>query len=56
METSAAENYLLASKLITEAQLARVRELAQLWQGTLPIVLWKLGLIDLDTFALLIEL
>ncbi|UFP92565.1 DUF2949 domain-containing protein [Gloeobacter morelensis] len=56
METPAVETYLLTHRLLTEPQLVRARELVQLWQGSLPIVLWKLGLIDLNTFAILLEL
>ncbi|WP_230839949.1 DUF2949 domain-containing protein [Gloeobacter morelensis] len=52
----AVEHYLLHNRLITGAQLERARRLAFLWQGDLPIVLWKIGLIDLATLASLIDL
>lgn len=52
----ATESYLLGNKLLTERQLERAWELVRLWQGDLPVVLWKMGLIDLDTLAMLIEL
>jgi len=48
--------YLLRYGQITEQQLIRAEELARVWQGTLPVVLLKLGLINLATFALLFEL
>ena len=56
MQPSDAETYLLTHKLLTERQLERARALMQLWEGSLPVVLWKLGLIDLTTFAILLEL
>ncbi|WP_230840211.1 DUF2949 domain-containing protein [Gloeobacter morelensis] len=49
------EEYLIARGLVSERQLQRAGELAQLWQGTVPVVLWKLGWIDLNTFAALLE-
>lgn len=52
----ATESYLLGNKLLTERQLERAWELVRLWQGDLPVVLWKMGLIDLGTLAVLIEL
>jgi len=54
--SSPIEAYLLHNCLITERQLERARELVRLWQGSLPLVLWKMGLIDLATLAVLIEL
>ncbi|UFP93211.1 DUF2949 domain-containing protein [Gloeobacter morelensis MG652769] len=51
----AMEEYLIARGLVSERQLQRAGELAQLWQGTVPVVLWKLGWIDLNTFAALLE-
>ncbi|WP_164929129.1 DUF2949 domain-containing protein [Gloeobacter violaceus] len=51
----AIDDYLIGRGLVSERQLRRARELAQLWQGTVPVVLWKLGWIDLNTFAVLLE-
>ncbi|MBC7881181.1 MAG: DUF2949 domain-containing protein [Anaerolineae bacterium] len=50
------DTHLLHHNLLTEKQLMRANELALLWQGTLPIVLLKLGWIDLITFVALLEL
>ncbi|MBW4697794.1 MAG: hypothetical protein KME03_07825 [Aphanocapsa lilacina HA4352-LM1] len=49
------DDYLIGRGLVSERQLQRAKELAQLWQGTVPVVLWKLGWIDLNTFAVLLE-
>ncbi|UFP96319.1 DUF2949 domain-containing protein [Gloeobacter morelensis] len=52
----AVEHYLLEQAILTRHQLERLVQLARLWQGTVPIVAWKLGLVDLTTFATLIDL
>jgi hypothetical protein len=52
----AVESYLIHHDILSEKQIARAYELAALWQGTVPIVLWKLGWIDLDTFAALLDM
>jgi hypothetical protein len=49
-------SYLLHHALISKQQLVRAEELTGLWQGTLPVVLLKLGWIDYATFAFLFEL
>ncbi len=48
--------HLLHNRVLTEKQLMRANELASLWQGSLPIVLLKLGWIDNLTFVALSEL
>lgn len=52
----AVESYLVRNTPLSTRQLARAVELTSLWRGTVPVVLWKLGWIDLATFSVLLDI